>query len=270
MDLDIKIGLTSHPIINTIKYINLLKIFHYFSIDGLNGRCYMKKILSKEEWLRRRKIKNQTMIITALVLMITNVVFAIVIVTKLITRPSNQDNRSAIIETLSNGTRIKIDYLKPNPYSRPQTGLKNVKGVVVHYTANPGTSAKANHSYFQGLAKTHTTKASSHYIIGLEGEVIQCIPLTEIAYASNDRNADTIAVECCHPDDTGKFDDKTYESLVSLVAGLCKEFNLETDAVIRHYDVSGKSCPLYYVEHEDAWLQLKADIEKELQNLLGE
>ena len=24
-------------------------------------------------------------------------------------------------------------------------------------------------------------------------------------------------------------------------------------SVIRHYDVTGKICPKYYVEHEDAW-----------------
>ena len=32
-------------------------------------------------------------------------------------------------------------------------------------------------------------------------------------------------------------------------------------SVIRHYDVTEKLCPLYYVEHEDAWIQMKADIQ---------
>lgn len=42
---------------------------------------------------------------------------------------------------------------------------------------------------------------------------------------------------------------------------LCKRFNLTSDDVIRHYDVTEKLCPLYYVEHEDAWIQMKADIQ---------
>ena len=36
---------------------------------------------------------------------------------------------------------------------------------------------------------------------------------------------------------------------------------VQSDDVIRHYDVTEKLCPLYYVEHEDAWIQMKADIQ---------
>ena len=42
---------------------------------------------------------------------------------------------------------------------------------------------------------------------------------------------------------------------------------LDTDDVIRHYDVTGKLCPLYYVEHEDAWEKLRADIGEAIRDL---
>ena len=32
------------------------------------------------------------------------------------------------------------------------------------------------------------------------------------------------------------------------------------DDVFRHYDVTGKNCPKYYVENPDAWIQMKSDI----------
>ena len=86
---------------------------------------------------------------------------------------------------------LDVELLDVNEYSRPGTTLKQVNGIVIHYTANPGSSAMANRDYFEGLKDAHTTKASSHFIVGLEGEVVQCIPTTEIAYASNDRNGDT-------------------------------------------------------------------------------
>ena len=35
---------------------------------------------------------------------------------------------------------ITVDLLPENPYSRPQIPLKQVNGVVVHYTGNPNTS----------------------------------------------------------------------------------------------------------------------------------
>ena len=64
----------------------------------------------------------------------------------------------------------------------------------------------------------------------------------------------------CHPDTTGKFNDATYDSVVDLVAWLVMACDLEVDNVIRHYEVTGKVCPKYYVENESAWLQLKADV----------
>ena len=109
---------------------------------------------------------------------------------------------------------FKVDLLTPNPYSRPQTAIEAVKGIVVHYTANPGTTAAQNRSYFESLKDTQKTKASSHFVVGLEGEVIQCIPSTEMSYASNDRNVDTLSIECCHMDETGQFTQETYDSLV--------------------------------------------------------
>ena len=159
-----------------------------------------------------------------------------------------------------------MELLDVNEYSRPGATLKQVNGIVIHYTANPGSSAMANRDYFEGLKDAHTTKASSHFIVGLEGEVVQCIPTTEIAYASNDRNGDTISIECCHPDDTGEFNDATYQSMVQLCAWLCLKFDLNEEDVIRHYDVTGKNCPKYFVENEAAWQAFRQDVKKTLES----
>ncbi len=156
---------------------------------------------------------------------------------------------------------VKYDPLVPNEYSRPGTAIKGITAVVVHYVANPGTTAAENYSYFEGLAKSGETYASAHFIIGLDGEVIQCMPLTELAYCSNSRNIDTVSVECCHPGEDGKFTDATYQSLVKLCAELCRQFGLDAETeIIRHYDVTGKLCPKYFVEHENEWVQFKSDV----------
>ena len=135
---------------------------------------------------------------------------------------------------------IDVELLTENPYSRPGTATDQITGIVVHYTANPGSTAMDNRNYFEGLKDSHETMASSHFIVGLDGEIVQCIPTNEISYASNDRNNDTISIECCHPDATGKFNQQTYDSLVELTAYLMGRFQLTTDDVIRHYDVTGK------------------------------
>ena len=155
---------------------------------------------------------------------------------------------------------VKQDLLPLNPYSRPGTALTEVNGIVIHYTANPGTTAKQNRNYFAGLAESHTTSASSHYVIGLEGEILQCIPCEEIAYASKERNVDTIAIECCIENDSGRFNSQTYDALVQLTAWLVCRYDLDSDAVLRHYDVTGKNCPKYYVENESSWRLFKTDV----------
>ena len=155
---------------------------------------------------------------------------------------------------------IDVELLTPNEYSRPQTPLEQVNGIVIHYTANPGASAINNRSYFEGLKDSHETYASSHFVVGLQGEIVQCVPTNEVAYASNNRNSDTVSIEVCHPDETGEFTKETYDSLVELTGWLCLYLNVEPNQVIRHYDVTGKLCPLYYVEHEDAWENFKADV----------
>ncbi len=160
---------------------------------------------------------------------------------------------------------LDVELLTVNEYSRPAIALEKVNGVVIHYTANPGTSAMANRNYFENLKDTHTTKASSHFIVGLEGEIVQCIPSREISYASNGRNVDTIAIECCIEDETGRFNQATYDAVVHLAAWLVEYFGLEVSDVIRHYDVTGKPCPKYFVDFPSAWEQFLADVQAYLQ-----
>lgn len=148
---------------------------------------------------------------------------------------------------------IAQEILPLNEYSRPGTPLDAVNGVVVHYVGNPGTTAAQNRSFFSNLAASGETYASSHFVIGLEGEILQCIPLDEVAYCSNTRNNDSLSIECCHPDAEGQFSQATYDSLVKLVDWLTAYYELETDTVIRHYDITGKECPLYYVKNPEAW-----------------
>ena len=172
------------------------------------------------------------------------------------------ENKSDYIDSVR--PDIDVELLTPNEYSRPGIATDKITGIVVHYTANPGAGARNNRDYFEGLKDSHVTKASSNFVVGLEGKIIQCVPTWEVAYASNSRNTDTVSIECCHPDETGKFNDATYHSMVELCAWLCLKFDLNEEDVIRHYDVTGKNCPKYFVEHEDAWVQFKSDVGKKL------
>ena len=166
---------------------------------------------------------------------------------------------------------VKQEFIRKNIFSRPDVSRRKINNIVLHYVANPGSSAEGNRNYFDSQADQDSqkggTSTSSHFIVGLEGEVIQCIPINEIAYANAPRNEDTLSIEVCHPDDTGKYSDATYESVVRLTAWLCTQLKLKSSDVVRHYDINGKLCPKYYVEHEEEWKQLRKDIDAAMKEL---
>lgn len=170
--------------------------------------------------------------------------------------PTDSEMRSLIADKL----------LDINKYSRPANkyldegvSRQKITKIVIHYVANAGTSAINNRNYFNNLPKNEKIYAGAHYIVGLEGEIIRCIPDNEIAYhAGNaDVNACSIGIEVCHPDKTGRFNYKSYLSLLKLVSWLCDKYNISADNVIRHYDVTGKACPIYYIDNPSEWRLFK-------------
>jgi N-acetyl-anhydromuramyl-L-alanine amidase AmpD len=233
---------------------------------------YLKKGENKMGQHRKRKYRSrkqrtrQAAIRKACVW--TGGILLLVVIVSVIFRAAATAGKEEEVETvrvIEERPDMEVDLLTVNDYSRPGIALNQVNAIVIHYTANPGSTAIQNRDYFEGLKDSHITKASSHFIIGTEGEIVQCIPTTEISYASNDRNSDSISIECCHLDSSGVFTEETYRSAVELTAWLCGKFSLTAKDVIRHYDVTGKNCPKYYVEHEDKWQEFLEDVDAYLQ-----
>ena len=223
-----------------------------------NKRIYRRR---KRRRLSKRGRYAAIVGIAALVLFITLLVVAG-------TRRQKAEKQTVSEKTYPDIT-FDVRFLDPNPFSRPQLALKKVHAIVVHYTANPGVDAVANRNYFNNLPKANERKqkktyASSHFVVGLDGTIVQCIPLEEMAYASNDRNSDTVSIECCHKKENGKFTAQTQAALIQLCTYLCIKFDLTEENLIRHYDVTGKICPKYFVEHPDAWETFKKDVGMEL------
>lgn len=152
--------------------------------------------------------------------------------------------------------------LDVNRMSRPGTKIGTIKKITIHWVGNAKSTAIANRNYFNNLKNQNVTYASAHYIIGLEGEVIRCVPENEVAYHGNSHNGYAIGIENCHPDWEGKFNEKTYKSLIELCADICRRYNLKpAEALERHYDITGKDCPHYYISHTDAWNKFIKDVE---------
>lgn len=149
---------------------------------------------------------------------------------------------------------IRQQLIPKNPFTRPGILLKKVTAVTVHYTGDPGATAQNIRDYFAGTCISQKRYASCHYAVGLSGEIIRLIPETEISYCTSQANSYSISIETCHPDATGKFTPASEQALIELAATLCGKYGLTPSAdVLRHYDVTGKICPLYYVAHPGLW-----------------
>ncbi|MCL2704089.1 MAG: N-acetylmuramoyl-L-alanine amidase [Defluviitaleaceae bacterium] len=142
------------------------------------------------------------------------------------------------------------------------------QGVVIHFVGNAGSSAMANRNYFENGSAGN--RVSAHYIVGLQGEILRCVPENErAAHAGRSfgaswnemartNNSRLLGIETCHPKPDGRFSSVTYRALIGLTADICIRHNLDPfSQVFRHYCVTGKSCPLFYVNNEAEWNRMR-------------
>ena len=175
--------------------------------------------------------------------------------------------------------KIETCFLTKNPFSRPGKPLQNVKGIIMHWVANPGTSAIQNRNYFESLKNQdftgHEIYASAHFIIGIKGETVQCLPPEEMAYHVGAKiympeaishfghypNNCTIGIELCHPGADGKFTEATLESAIYIADSLCKTFVLDPEKDIwTHHQITGKVCPKWFVDHPGDFERFKWEV----------
>lgn len=161
--------------------------------------------------------------------------------------------------------KIIEDYITPNKYSRPQKDLKRIKALVIHWVANPNTSAIANRNFFESRKGGEKSYGSAHEIIDLNGDVVIVIPENEMAYhvgsktytdealvsLSDYPNDCTYGIECTHVDWQGNMTDETIATLIARCADLCTRYDLDPLVDIwTHKQVVGwKNCPKYFVDH---------------------
>ncbi len=124
--------------------------------------------------------------------------------------------------------------------------------LVIHYTGNDGDSAAANASYF-GRKVVYT---SAHYFVDSTC-AIQSVPDNNVAWHCGGaakhpkcRNENSIGIEICDEDRNGILypNALTIANAIELAQMLMDKYDIPKSNVIRHYDVTGKSCPAYWVD----------------------
>ena len=153
---------------------------------------------------------------------------------------------------------------------------KDIRYLVIHYTGNDGDSAANNAAYFQN----HVVKASAHYFVD-DTTVYRSVPDLKVAWAVGGRlysdvkktgggsmygvitNRNSISVELCDTarDSTHRASESTLINAITLCRNLMEQYQIPLSHVYRHFDVTGKHCPRYFMECS-AWNQFKSKLEK--------
>ena len=146
--------------------------------------------------------------------------------------------------------------------------LSAIRAIVFHYTANTGSSASAlgNARYFANGSEGRA--ASAHYCVDEKNIVYECVPLDTVAWSVGDgrigkygnlvNNYNSVSIEMVsHTDDSGAYyiPKETQENAARLYQMLLKKLP-GVQYTVRHYDVSGKLCPLPMIA-EDRWDEFK-------------
>ena len=183
--------------------------------------------------------------------------------------------------TLKEGDKQMSNYtLKTNLADKSNYGssrsTSSIKYIVWHYTANDGDTDEANGKYFNSPNRN----ASAHYFVD-DDSITQSVPDNYVAWSVGGsrysnykttggaklygiaKNANTLNIELCDTQKNGKYNvsDKTLSNAIALTKDLMKKYNIPIENVIRHFDVTGKSCPAYYVD-EILWNEVKNKIQK--------
>ena len=172
--------------------------------------------------------------------------------------------------------QIKNALLSPNKYSRPQKPLRQIKAIVIHWVANPNSTAMENRNYFENRKNGNDDYGSCHEIIDLDNSIVVCVPENEITYncgsptytqrclneLGNSPNYCTYGIECTHIDNAGLMTAKTYQTLIERCIDLCIKWNLNPlTALWTHQEVVGwKDCHRWFVNNPNEWKIFKQKV----------
>jgi N-acetyl-anhydromuramyl-L-alanine amidase AmpD len=164
---------------------------------------------------------------------------------------------------------MKINELL-TPYNRDVKSSRKIMYLVIHYVGALG-GAEANCKYYA----SKYVGASAHYYVGHAGEVWRSVADKDVAWHcgakkyvhTNCRNSNSIGIEMCvrkrntssmsASDKDWYFEQATIDSTIALVKELMEKYDIPVENVLRHWDITGKTCPAPYVHDENAWRAFK-------------
>ena len=160
-----------------------------------------------------------------------------------------------------------MEFVSCDPSNYRAGRTQPVRYIVMHYTANNGDTARNNCDYYHRVGGL---QASAHYFVDEHG-AMQSVREGDTAWHCGAeagrrywhpecRNANSIGIEMCsrkRADGSYYILPETVANAAALAREIMQRYGIDTDHVLRHYDVTGKRCPMPWVDDPAQWVAFK-------------
>ena len=163
-----------------------------------------------------------------------------------------------------------MEFVSCDPSNYRAGRTQPVRYIVMHYTANNGDTARNNCDYYHRVGGL---QASAHYFVDEHG-AMQSVRECDTAWHCGARaywhpecrNANSIGIEMCsrkRADGSYYILPETVANAAALAREIMQRYGIDTEHVLRHYDVTGKRCPMPWVDDPAQWTAFKASLAPE-------
>ena len=166
-----------------------------------------------------------------------------------------------------------MEFVSCDPSNYRAGRTQPVRYIVMHYTANNGDTARNNCDYYHRVGGL---QASAHYFCdeyGAMQSVLECDTAWHCgarAYWHPEcRNGNSIGIEMCsrkRADGSYYILPETVVNAAALAREIMQRYGIDTDHIVRHYDVTGKRCPMPWVDDPAQWAAFLAMLTPEHPN----
>lgn len=163
-----------------------------------------------------------------------------------------------------------MEFVSCDPSNYRAGRTQPVRYIVMHYTANNGDTARNNCDYYHRVGGL---QASAHYFCDEHG-AMQSVRECDTAWHCGARaywhpecrNGNSIGIEMCsrkRADGSYYILPETVANAATLAKDIMQRYGIDTDHVLRHYDVTGKRCPMPWVDDPAQWAAFLATLTPE-------
>ena len=166
-----------------------------------------------------------------------------------------------------------MEFVSCDPSNYRAGRTQPVRYIVLHYTANNGDTARNNCDYYHRVGGL---QASAHYFCDEHG-AMQSVREGDTAWHCGARaywhpecrNGNSIGIEMCsrkRADGSYYILPETVANAAALAREIMQRYGIDTEHVVRHYDVTGKRCPMPWVDDPAQWTAFLAMLTPEHPN----